>query len=127
MEQKANLFIKLFEWTSKQLQQPIGAGLLAFLMGVGFVGLYSYQRNQEFREDRVTLLKALQDEKDENDFLQKRLIQADEDCANKVVLYNDLFKGLQQGVSENKAEAKKIAEQAKSNNKEIEKLKTTKK
>ena len=45
-------------------------------MGAGLIGLYSYQRNSEFREDKVTLLKSLEREKEENDFLQKQIIKA---------------------------------------------------
>lgn len=127
MEQKANLFIKIFEWVSGQVKQPIGAGLLSFLSGVGLIGLYAYKMESGYEKERVFILQRLKEEKEENDFLQKQLIQADQDCASKVVLYNDLFKGLQQGVSENKDMAKKIAEQAQNNNREIEKLKQNKK
>ena len=127
MEQKANLFIKIFEWTSKQLQQPIGAGLLAFLMGAGLIGLYSYQRNSEFREDKVTLLKSLEREKEENDFLQKQIIKADEDCAQRFVFMAQTIDEIQKGVSRNKDISEKLSEQAQKSNEEIKKLKSIKK
>ena len=124
MEQKANLFIKIFEWTSKQLQQPIGAGLLAFLMGAGLIGLYSYQRNSEFREDKVTLLKSLEREKEENDFLQKQIIKADEDCAQRFVFMAQTIDEIQKGVSRNKEMSDKLTEETKKSNEEIKKIKS---
>ena len=124
MESKANLFIKIFEWTSKQLQQPIGAGLLAFLMGAGLIGLYSYQRNSEFREDKVTLLKSLEREKEENDFLQKQIIKADEDCAQRFVFVAQTIDEIQRGVSKNKEMSDKLTEETKKSNEEIKKIKS---
>ena len=124
MESKANLFIKIFEWTSKQLQQPIGAGLLAFLLGAGLIGLYSYQRNSEFREDKVTLLKSLEREKEENDFLQKQIIKADEDCAQRFVFMAQTIDEIQRGVSKNKEMSDKLTEETKKSNEEIKKIKS---
>lgn len=122
MEQKANIFIKVFDWATKQGATPIGAFIFGMLLGGGTIGYTAYSQSLTFAKREIELTRDLDDEKKENNFLQAQLNKADENCAERFTFIAQTIDEIKKGVKVNAETTKKLAETEKKSNDEIEKI-----